>query len=77
MAEKINKKMPIMEILQRVPQAGGIMMEHGLHCIGCAAAQFENLEQGAQAHGMSDKDIDKMIDEINKVAEENSEQDES
>lgn len=70
MVGKINKKMPIVEILQKVPQAAGVMMEHGLHCVGCAAASYENLEQGAQAHGMSDEDIDKMVQEINKVAKD-------
>jgi hybrid cluster-associated redox disulfide protein len=42
-------------------------MGHGMHCIGCAAAQFENIEQGATAHGI---DVDKLIEDLNKVVEE-------
>jgi hybrid cluster-associated redox disulfide protein len=41
------------------------MMKHGIHCVGCHAAYFETIEQGSQAHGMSEKAIGKMVDEIN------------
>jgi len=42
-------------------------MEFGLHCIGCEAASFENIEQGALAHGI---DVDELVAALNKVAEE-------
>ena len=37
-------------------------MNAGMGCLGCAAAHFENIEQGAMAHGI---DIDALIDELN------------
>ena len=67
MTEKINKSMGIMEIIQKQPQAAEVMMEFGMHCIGCMASQFESLEQGAAAHGMTDKQIDEMVEKINKI----------
>lgn len=62
----INKNMNIEEILKEKPESGILMQKAGLHCIGCMAAMFETLEQGCKAHGMSDKDVDKLVDEINK-----------
>lgn len=39
-------------------------MKHGMHCLGCMAARFENIEQGALAHGI---DVDKLMEDLNKV----------
>jgi hybrid cluster-associated redox disulfide protein len=61
----IKKDERISEILKKKPEAGYIMMKHGIHCVGCHAAMYETLEQGAQMHGMSDKEIESMIKEIN------------
>jgi len=64
----IAKDERISEILKKNPEAGYVMMKYGIHCVGCHAAMYETLEQGAQMHGMSDKEIDSMINEINKVS---------
>jgi len=41
------------------------MLRYGLHCVGCMAAAGETLEEGAKAHGMKDKEIERMVSEIN------------
>jgi len=61
---KITKDMPIGEVVNKYPQTIEVFFKHGLHCIGCAAAAFENIEQGAQAHGI---DIKKLILDLNKA----------
>jgi len=66
---KITKKMGIIEILEKSPESAETMFKYGLHCVGCMAAKFESLEEGCKAHGISEKDIDKMIDEINQKIE--------
>lgn len=63
----ITKEMSIGEIVQAYPQTIRVFFAHGLMCIGCAAAQFENLEQGAIAHGI---DIDALLKDLNAVAAE-------
>ena len=63
---KISKKIKIGELIEKHPEAADLMMKHGMHCIGCPATLFESLEDGAKAHGVSDKNIDKMVEEINK-----------
>jgi hybrid cluster-associated redox disulfide protein len=40
-------------------------MQHGLGCIGCALARYENIRQGAQAHGI---DVDALVKDLNQVA---------
>lgn len=52
MAQKITKDMSIMDILQIDEGLAPIFMEVGMGCLGCAAAQFENLEQACAVHGI-------------------------
>lgn len=63
----ITKDMTFAEALQKNSKAGEIMFRYGLHCIGCHVASFETIEQGAQAHGLSDAELKKMIKEINEA----------
>lgn len=63
---KITKDMPIGEVLQKHPETFEVFTKHGLHCIGCAMSHFENIEQGASAHGI---DIKKLVDDLNKKIE--------
>jgi len=59
---KITKDMSVQEILTKYPETISVFQDHGLHCIGCFAAAFETLEQGAMAHGL---DIDKLLKDLN------------
>ena len=61
---KITKDMKIAEIVEKHPKTLQVFMQHGLHCVGCAAGRFESLEQGAGAHGI---DIDKLVKDLNKA----------
>ncbi len=63
----VTKKMLIGEIDSRYPQAVEIMFRHGMHCIGCGMTAYESLEQGCMAHGMSEDEIDRMVEDINKA----------
>lgn len=63
----ITKEMTITEVVRQYPQAVDVFMKHGMGCLGCAAARFENVAQGAQAHGI---DVEKLIEDLNKVVTE-------
>ncbi len=67
--KKITKQMMIGEVIEQYPDSAMVMMSSGLHCIGCHVAVSESVEQGAKAHGMSDEQIDRMVDEMNRSAE--------
>ena len=62
----ITKEMAIGDIVQENPQTVRVFLSHGLMCIGCAAARFESLEQGALAHGI---DVDTLVKDLNSVVE--------
>lgn len=64
---KLTKDILITDLAEHYPQATEILMaKYGIHCIGCVAAQFETLEQGAQAHGIVGEDFKKMMKEMKK-----------
>jgi hybrid cluster-associated redox disulfide protein len=63
----ITPKSIIGEVVMKHPLAAEIMMERGLHCIGCHISPFETIEQGAAAHGMPKKEVAAMVAEINKA----------
>jgi hybrid cluster-associated redox disulfide protein len=67
---KVTKDMTLGDVVQNYPGAAEIMLKYGLHCIGCHVASWETIEQGCRGHGMSDKDIKKLLDEINKSIKE-------
>ena len=50
MAE-ISKNTTIGELLTVFPEAAPILMEIGMHCLGCPSAQMESLEEAAMVHG--------------------------
>lgn len=61
---QITKDMSIIEIVQKYPETVDVFRSHGMGCLGCAAARFENIEQGASAHGI---DINTLIVDLNKA----------
>ena len=67
---KITKKTKFSEILESREDAAEILFKAGLHCVGCPMTAQENLEDGCLAHGMSGKDIDKLLEELNEGGEE-------
>lgn len=56
--------MKIEEVLKKYPDTLRVFTKHEFHCIGCAAASFESIEQGATAHGVN---IDELMKDLNKV----------
>jgi len=63
---KIERTMGIVEVVQTWPQTAEILMDFGMGCLGCAAAHFENIEQGAMAHGI---DVDALMEALNEAVE--------
>ena len=49
--EKVTADSSIIETVQLHPEIIDIFMQYGLGCIGCMAANFETIGQGASAHG--------------------------
>ena len=63
----INKDTTIGELLEKHIEVAPVLMEIGMHCLGCPSAQRESLGQAAMVHGI---DADMLVDAINaKIAE--------
>ena len=60
----ITKDMSILEVVQKYPDTVDVFVNAGMGCLGCAAAHFENIEQGAMAHGI---DVDQLVKALNTV----------
>lgn len=62
--EPVTKNMLIGDIIKKHPFSVGIMLEHGMQCVGCHVATWETLEQAAAGHGI---DADKLVKELNEA----------
>lgn len=59
---QITKDMVIADIIKVDTNAIPILLEAGMHCIGCPSAQGETLEEAAFVHGMN---ADELVEKIN------------
>lgn len=58
---EITRETLISEILANCPEAMPAFQQIGMHCMGCALASGESLEQACAAHGI---DPDEFIDAL-------------
>ena len=59
---QVSKDMTIGEVLAMNPEVAPILMEIGMHCLGCPASQGESLAEAAMGHGI---DSDLLVEKIN------------
>ena len=62
----INKGMTIEQILRTGAGTADILMESGMHCLGCVMASGEDLEQACAVHGIN---VDELVDKLNAYLE--------
>lgn len=60
----VTKDMLIGEIVQSNPDYIPVLLNAGMHCLGCPSAQGESLEEACMVHGI---DADVLVEELNKV----------
>ncbi len=58
----VHKGMIISEVLDLDRGTIPIFFKNGLHCLGCAMASGETIEEACAVHGL---DCDQLIDELN------------
>lgn len=59
---EVNKRMSIGEVLRLDRGTARILMEFGMHCLGCPHATMESLEDACMAHGAN---VDELVDQLN------------
>lgn len=58
----IEKTTKIGELLESAPEKADILLEAGMHCLGCPASQGETLEEACSIHGI---DIEELLKKLN------------
>ena len=66
MSVKVTKDMLIGELLMIDRGIAVILMNNGMHCVGCPSSAGETLEEACVVHGM---DADTIINAINEYLE--------
>ena len=64
---KFSKDTKIGEIIEKAPEKVDLLLQVGMHCIGCPASQGETLEEACIIHGI---DVNDVVDELNEEDEE-------
>ena len=59
----IEKTTTIGEILEKAPEKADLLLEAGMHCLGCPASQMETLEEACEVHG---RDVNELVEKLNK-----------
>jgi hybrid cluster-associated redox disulfide protein len=63
---KVTKDMIIADIIALDRGIIPILMQAGMHCVGCPSSQGESLEEAGFVHGM---EVDALVNEINAYLE--------
>lgn len=53
----ITKDMTIAQAISVNQNVIPVLLEIGMHCLGCPSAQGETLEEAAMVHGLDPKDL--------------------
>ncbi len=62
--QRITADMPIDDVVSKYPSTINVFFRHGMGCIGCAIARFENIREGAQVHGLN---VDTLLEDLNQA----------
>ncbi|HEY2904285.1 MAG TPA: DUF1858 domain-containing protein [Vicinamibacterales bacterium] len=69
MTETLTATMTVADVLLRRPLAARILVNHHMHCVGCAIAPFETLVEACEIYGIS---IGDLLAELNATTMESS-----
>lgn len=66
MAQQVTKSTMIGELLQIDANIAPVLLNIGMHCLGCPSSQMETIEEAAMVHGI---EPDALVSEINAFLE--------
>jgi hybrid cluster-associated redox disulfide protein len=62
MSATVTKETRIGELLEINADVAPILLNIGMHCLGCPASQMETIEEAAAVHGIN---ANELVEEIN------------
>ncbi|WP_347477050.1 DUF1858 domain-containing protein [Clostridium sp. Marseille-P299] len=60
----VDKSMKIGEILGLHEEIPPLLLQSGMHCLGCPSSQMESLEEACMVHGIN---VDELVEKINSL----------
>ncbi len=60
-----TKDMTIGQVIMENQDTIPVLLNAGMHCLGCPSSQMETLEEAAMVHGL---DADALVEQLNSVA---------
>lgn len=67
---KISKNITIEDLIEVLPASVKLLKDRGIRCIICGEPIWGTLEEAAKEKGLSDSEIDAVVDELNRLASE-------
>ncbi len=64
---RVTKDTMIGELLQIDSNIAPVLLNIGMHCLGCPSSQMETIEEAAMVHGI---DPDDLVEDINGFLEQ-------
>ncbi len=64
MAQQVTKSTMIGELLQINENIAPILLNIGMHCLGCPSSQMESIEEAAMVHGIQPDDLVAQINDF-------------
>lgn len=61
---QITKDMTIAQAISLNQDIIPVLLDIGMHCLGCPASQAETLEEAAMVHGLSPEDLMAKIEAV-------------
>lgn len=68
--QRIEKDMIIADMIEMDDSIIPVLLNIGMHCIGCASSLGETLEDAAYVHGLDPDDLCEMLNEYIGASEE-------
>lgn len=62
----ITKEMLIGDMIRSYPEVAEVLLQFGMHCIGCMAARGESIADACAVHGL---DVDEVLEALNAAVE--------
>ncbi len=64
MAQQVTKSTMIGELLQINENIAPLLLNIGMHCLGCPSSQMESIEEAAMVHGIQPDDLVAQINDF-------------
>ena len=66
MAQQVTKNTMIGELLQINENIAPVLLNIGMHCLGCPSSRGETVEQACMVHGV---DVEELVGKLNAAAQ--------